>query len=120
MFDLSPEKVLVLGFLAVVVLGPNRLPSAARSAGRFFARLRTMSTTFQTEVRDALGDDAELLTSVVTELRPPQVRRSVQRAVTSAFATDGSFIPNRPGPGQGVEVSAESALDNAPDDPSFN
>ena len=116
MFDLSPDKILMLGILALVVLGPNRLPEAARTAGRMLGQLRRMSAGFQSEVREALAEPAEALSSVVTELRPPDVRRSVRQAVTSTFISDPSpAIPAASGP-QG----AAPLVPPAPDDPSLN
>jgi len=42
--------------VALVVLGPNRLPEAARSVGKAFAELRRLTTGFQAEVRDAFSE----------------------------------------------------------------
>lgn len=121
-FDLSPDKILILGILALVVLGPNRLPEAARTAGRLLGQLRRMSAGFQSEVREALAEPAEALSSVVTELRPPDVRRSVRQAVTSTFISDpspaGSSVPSIPA-ASGPQGAA-SLVPPAPDDPSLN
>lgn len=44
MFDLSPEKVVVILVIALVVLGPNRVADTARALGRARARLRQLSS----------------------------------------------------------------------------
>ena len=41
--------------VALLVLGPDRLPEAARQAGRFIAEARRMSSGFQAELRDAIN-----------------------------------------------------------------
>ena len=41
--------------VALLVLGPDRLPEAARQAGRFIAEARRLSTGFQAELRDAMN-----------------------------------------------------------------
>ena len=117
--DLSPEKILVLGFIALIVLGPNRLPQAARSLGRFMAQLRAMSASFETEVRDALHDPTEALNAAVSEFRPGQIRRSVRGAITSSLIppAQGTPPPRPAAPAPGFEVSDGPA---APDDPSLN
>jgi sec-independent protein translocase protein TatB len=84
--DLSPEKLFMLAALALVVLGPNRLPGAARSIGRVVGQLRAMSASLQTEVREALHDPEDEFTSALAEFRPGDVRRTVRRAVTDTLA----------------------------------
>ena len=40
--------------IALLVLGPERLPEIARQAGKAMAELRRMSSGFQAEMRDAM------------------------------------------------------------------
>jgi sec-independent protein translocase protein TatB len=116
--DLSPEKIVVLGFIALIVLGPNRLPQAARSLGRFMGNLRAMSASFETEVRDALSDPSEALNAAVSEFRPRQIRRSVRGAIASSLVPPATNPPSPPvTPGPAFDGSAAPA---APDDPSLN
>jgi sec-independent protein translocase protein TatB len=117
--DLSPEKILVLGFIALIVLGPNRLPQAARSLGRFMGHLRAMSASFETEVRDALHDPTEALNATVSEFRPGQIGRSLRGAITSSLLPPASASPSPPTvpSGSGFEGAVGPA---APDDPSLN
>ena len=51
MFNLSGSEVIVILILALVILGPDKLPDAMRRAGRTWAELRKLSTGFQEEVR---------------------------------------------------------------------
>jgi len=113
-FDLSPEKIFLVGLIALMVLGPSRLPQAARTLGRFVGQLRTMSASFQTEVRDALGEPGEALGATVAGLRPGEIRRSVRDAVTSTIAPPPA-APHVPAPGPNGSASPP-----APDDPSLN
>jgi sec-independent protein translocase protein TatB len=50
---LLSAKFLVLLAIALVVLGPEKLPEAARTVGRVIAELRRISTGLQDQVRDA-------------------------------------------------------------------
>jgi sec-independent protein translocase protein TatB len=54
--NLSGSEMIVILIVALVVLGPERLPELARSAGRGLHKLRTMTEGLQTEVRDVLDD----------------------------------------------------------------
>ena len=40
---IGPEKILVILFIALVVLGPEKLPDAARKAGRVLTEVRRIS-----------------------------------------------------------------------------
>lgn len=49
---------MVIMLLALIVLGPAKLPEAARSVGRFTAEIRRMSNGFRSEMKSAF-DAAE-------------------------------------------------------------
>jgi sec-independent protein translocase protein TatB len=40
MMNFSPEKLFLVGIIALIVLGPHRLPNAARTLGRFVVEIR--------------------------------------------------------------------------------
>lgn len=48
--------MLAVLLLALIVLGPERLPKVARQAGAFMHQLRQMSSGFQEELRSAIED----------------------------------------------------------------
>jgi Tat protein translocase TatB subunit len=54
MGSIGAAEILVILVVALLVLGPNRLPEAARTAGRVLAEMRRMSAGFQAELRDAI------------------------------------------------------------------
>lgn len=63
MFDIGFSELLLIAVLALLVLGPKRLPEAARLAGRALGKLRA----FLTEARRDF--DRELNTAEMDELR---------------------------------------------------
>lgn len=56
-FDLSFTKLLILAVIALVVFGPDRLPSLAVQAGRMLRELRRMAEGARTELQDQLGPE---------------------------------------------------------------
>ena len=54
MSNLGSGEILVVLLLALIVLGPDRLPEAARKVGEFVRQVRQMSSGFQQEVRKAM------------------------------------------------------------------
>ena len=56
MFNLGGGEILVILLLALIVLGPQRLPEAARKLGNAIGEVRRMATGFQTEIKAALDE----------------------------------------------------------------
>ena len=54
--NIGGGEMLVILIVALVVLGPERLPEMARSAGKMMHKLRTMTDGLQSEVRDVMED----------------------------------------------------------------
>jgi Sec-independent protein translocase protein TatA len=56
MGGLDPVKLLIILMLAVIVLGPERLPKAARQLGSAWRELSRMRERLEAEVRSAMPD----------------------------------------------------------------
>lgn len=56
MGSIGPAEIFVVLIVALIVLGPNRLPDAARSVGKAMAELRRVTSGVQAEVRDAFAE----------------------------------------------------------------
>jgi len=54
--SIGPAEILVVLVVALVVLGPARLPEAARSVGKAMGELRRVTAGLQSEVRDAVAE----------------------------------------------------------------
>jgi Tat protein translocase TatB subunit len=96
MGSLGAPEILVILLVALLVLGPERLPEAARTAGRVLGELRRMSSGFQSELRDAInnpvaGPPAPPAPSAdVTPAPAPTTNGSASNGSTSAStAADG-------------------------------
>lgn len=57
MFGISFGELLLIGLIALLVLGPERLPGAARTAGLWIGRLKRSFNTIKTEVEREIGAD---------------------------------------------------------------
>lgn len=54
MFNVGSGELLVLLVLALIVLGPDKLPESIRKVSGFLGDLRRMSQSFQDEMRQAV------------------------------------------------------------------
>jgi len=61
MFNVGGGEILVILLLALLVLGPDKLPGTARKVGRYMNEFRRMTSGFQEEFRQAmdLGGDSD-------------------------------------------------------------
>jgi sec-independent protein translocase protein TatB len=67
MFDIGFSELLLFGIIALIVLGPEKLPQAARTAGQWYAKLRRTVSTLQSEIEAEL-DLAETRQQMQNEL----------------------------------------------------
>lgn len=59
MFDIAWSEMLLIGGVALIVIGPKDLPGALRSAGQAIGKIRRMAAEFQGQFNDAMRE-AEL------------------------------------------------------------
>ncbi len=56
MFNLSGSELIFLVVIALVVLGPDKLPEAMRKAGKAYADFKRMTSGFQSEMKSVLDE----------------------------------------------------------------
>ncbi len=55
MLDIGFTEILLLGAVALIVLGPEKLPHAARMAGAWYGRIRRSISTIQAEIEQEVN-----------------------------------------------------------------
>jgi sec-independent protein translocase protein TatB len=56
MFDLDAGKILVVGVVALLVIGPKDLPRVLRTVGQTVGRMRRMASEFQNQFMEAIKE----------------------------------------------------------------
>ena len=69
MFNVGGGEIIVILLLAMLVLGPDKLPSTAKKVGKFLHEVRRMTSGFEQEVRRAM--DFENIDSGDQESKSP-------------------------------------------------
>ena len=90
MFDIGTGELLALAVLALLVLGPEKLPQYAAEAARFIRQLRRMANEARTEVTRELGPELEGL-----DLRDLDPRSLVRKHLLDPLDDDEDDDPPR-------------------------
>ncbi len=86
MFDIGFSELLLIGVVALVVLGPERLPKVARTAGHLIGRLQRYMAAVKADMeREGHLQDLHALRDQF-EASKREVEQSVQQAVNTAQA----------------------------------
>ena len=120
MFDFDAGKLLIIGIVALVVIGPKELPRVMRQVGQVVAKLRRMASEFQGQFMDAMKEadlqdvrtEMSKLQSQVgshvdlsTDFDPARdIQRELTQAVSAAVDTHAPpvMVSNFPEPGAPV------------------
>lgn len=115
--SLGFQEILLIGVLALVVIGPKDLPLMLRKLGRWTARLRGMAQEFRTGF-DELARQAELdeLKREVEALRRSTNLNSLANEISKPLPTleDYAGVPPQKKP---AAVSAEGEAESLQDAP---
>jgi len=88
MFDIGFFELLVVGVIALLVLGPERLPLAARTCGLWVGRLRRTVGSIQNEIREELRvEELKRATAIEKEQLERELREMQQPFSDSPFET---------------------------------
>ena len=104
MFDIGFSELMVIGVVALLVLGPERLPGAARTAGLWIGRIRRSFAAIKTEVEREIGAD-----EIRRQLHNENIL-AMERQQQQASATDTKVPPAAPLPGLGLAGQARRTV----------
>jgi len=137
MLDMSWGEILVIGAVALIVIGPKDLPKALRTVGQMTTKIRRMAGEFQSqfneamreaeldEVRKQVSDINHSVSSIGTGFNPIQtVRDEMKSAIegsapssvaepTAAETVATAAAQGRGGEASPVPVERSVALPNA-------
>jgi len=98
MFDFGFAEMLIVGIVALLVIGPERLPSVAKKAGSYFARIRRFVTNVRADVErefrtdelqkmlEQQKDELQSLRNVVNDTRKDIDLDSIEKTIRETGA----------------------------------
>ena len=112
-FNIGAGEILLILLVALIVLGPDKLPNAARQVGRTMGELRRLSTGFQSELKDALKEPVDGTPRTAASAPAPPPKAKAQPAGEPARPepeVDAGPLsaPKRPEPAEGPGTNGAS------------
>lgn len=80
-FGLTIEKLLLIGLIAALIVGPERLPRYAESLATFTRRARDWVSSAKTRVREEMGEDFDDVDWRTLDPRQYDPRRIIREAL---------------------------------------
>ncbi len=122
MFDIGWTELLVIGIVALIVIGPRELPKTLRTIGQMMTKVRRMASEFQGQFNDAIREaeldelrkEAEKLTDIKNPLGDLE---SIKSEIESAVeGTPKAETPSAPAI-ESTEPKAETATADTTTEP---
>jgi sec-independent protein translocase protein TatB len=117
-FNLQGSELVIILLLALVVLGPEKLPDAMRKAGQFYAELKKMSSSFQQEFRSVIDEPVREVRNTANLLRDSADFRKLQTGEREEKPKSAEMVaPAEPDAVPASEVPTFEPRDAAAQDP---
>jgi sec-independent protein translocase protein TatB len=107
---MGPAELLLIFIIALIVLGPGKLPQVAKTLGKVIRELRRMSlevtAEFAKELRDVEAISREVKETTDTIKQAADIKRTLVESVEPAFLSTGPSTDS--GQGSGPLSAGES------------
>jgi sec-independent protein translocase protein TatB len=106
MFDIGWSEIVVIGVVALIVIGPKELPAVLRAIGQWTTKIRRMAGEFQSQFQEAMRE-AEM----------SDLKKQVDELGDTAKGLTSDFDPLDFKEATKWEPKPDSKPDEPPDDP---
>ena len=129
MLDISWTEFLLIGVVALIVIGPKELPAVLRTLGQWTRKVRSMAADFQNQFQEAMREaemadlkkDIDDITSGIKRFDPlKDVRADVEAAgkdIQSSLEQTPAPVTSATGPAETAAATGSEASVSLPSDP---
>ena len=119
MFDIGFTELLLVGLVALLVLGPERLPGAVRTTGLWVGRLKRSFSNIKAEVeREICADEIrrQLHNERILDLER-EMKQSILPPATGTASSAGDSKPAASSPAEPASVEQPAGLEQPAEPP---
>lgn len=111
-FNITGGEILIIAVLALIVLGPDKLPDFIRKAGRIYGEVKKISTGFKTEFKDVIEEPVREMQDTVNLAKGwfDEGRTAIETMDDSRWGAEGDAKPDE------QAAQASSAVSKGPVD----
>ena len=105
MFDISWGKLVIIGVVALLVIGPKELPAVLRQLGQWMTKIRRMAAEFQGQFNEAMREAEmadlkktfdETTSSLNSALDPSGFKTDMEKLIQDPAQLDSSAATSTP------------------------
>ena len=105
MFDISWGKLVIIGVVALLVIGPKELPAVLRQVGQWMTKIRRMAAEFQGQFQEAMREAEmadlkkqfdETTSSLNSALDPTSFKTDMEKLIQDPLAADAAAATSTP------------------------
>jgi sec-independent protein translocase protein TatB len=109
MFDIGFSEILLIMVIALIVVGPERLPRLARSAGLWIGKIRGFVASVKAEIDHELAAE-ELRKTLTRQAEIPELEEIIEEVGTAG--SSGKKAGKTPLPKQGGQADGADEIDS--------
>jgi sec-independent protein translocase protein TatB len=130
MFDISWGKLVIIGVVALLVIGPKELPAVLRQLGQWMTKIRRMASEFQGQFNEAMREAEmadlkkqfdETTSSIKSTFDTTDIKNELEKMIqdpaaasTSSPGTTSAPASDLPAPAEQTAATDPVALGTAP------
>jgi sec-independent protein translocase protein TatB len=115
MFDIGFSEIVLIMVIALIVVGPERLPRLARSAGLWIGKIRGFVASVKSEIDHELAAE-ELRKTLSRQAEAPELEEIIEEATTIQHSRKKAAKPSPHEKVKQVSGTAETAPRDVMDD----
>ena len=113
MLDVGFSEILLTSAIALIVLGPERLPKVARQVGNWMGRARAMARQLSEQLEREVSAE-ELLKTHPRQIATPKAAEAPHEEFTHSIAPPNASAPQPPPPADAEPIYGRPATETTP------
>ena len=102
MFDISWGKLVIIGVVALLVIGPKELPSVLRQLGQWMTKIRRMAAEFQGQFQEAMREAEmadlkkqfdETTSSIKSTFDTTEIKNELEKMIQDPVSASSAATP---------------------------